>query len=367
MRKQQILPLVFMSASMAMAAEVVVHGDINADYATYWDDEFSPLNAANQDIDLRGTAYMDENFSVTLMGNTHSTYVSDSVTAASEVRHENRATAMGDNENRFTAFNFDGVQMRWNFTPSAAVVFGDLTYSAGSFSYYYWRNTENYAVILKDQKLRGVGFELEDGRIYVGASNNNATALTMYGTYPFALLSHTEERLTITPSIDWIFGKDIGRSYTYALGTEIQYAKSVGDLNYSVTATWGTHPYKGTGVHTFLLEPSFNFDFFNLGMSYYQALLADDDAPVDEQIFTEDERMFYVEPSFNLHKKLALGLAYEFHDPSLQTDGDSRHFVGPNIYLYPTADAELVVWGGYNIRSSTANTFSMGMSGQVHF
>lgn len=367
MRKLSILSLALLSATFAFGAEITIHGNFDADYATYWDKDFSPLNAANQDLDLIGTAALDEKVSVSLLGNTHSNYVSDSTVAKSEVRHQNRATAMGDDDNRFTSFNFDGIQFRWQFTPLASVVFGDFTYSAGSFSYYYWRNPEFNAVILREQKLRGVGFELQDGRFYIGASDNNATALTAFGSYPFNLIDHTEERLTITPSADWVFGKDIGRYYTYSFGTEVQYSKSVGALNYSVTGTWGTHPFHGTGVHALLIEPSMNYKFFNLGLSYYQAFLADNDSSVTAQTFAEDERMFYIEPSVSLHKKFAVGLAYEFHDPSKEIGGDSRHFVGPTFYLYPTSEMEITTWLGYNIRSSEANNFSMGMSGHVEF
>lgn len=366
--RKHLTTFILLSAAAAFAADVEIHGDIDADYATYWDKDFSPLNAADQDIELEGTVHLDENVSVILDANTHSNYVSsDSTVEKAMVRHETRATAMGDADNRWTAFNFDGVQLKWQFTPLAAVIFGDLTYSAGSFSYYYWRNPDDYAVILKTQSLRGIGVEVEGGKVYVGASDNNSHSLAAFGTYSFDLIAKTEEHLAITPSIDWVFGKEISRSYTYALGTEIQYSKSIGALNYGITGTWGTHPYKGHGVHTFLVEPSLNYKFFNLAGSYYQALLAEEDSSAQDQIFTEDERMFYIEPSIDLHKKFSMGIDYEFHDPSKSVGGDSRHFVGPSFYVYPTSEAEVVLWGGYNIRKSEANNFSMGISSQIHF
>lgn len=360
--------LALFSAAAAFAVDVELHGEIDADYASYWDKDFSPTNAANQDIRLEGKVFLDENVSVSVFGRSHSNYVNaDGTVGVSEVRHENRATAMGDNENRWTAFDFDGIRLAWQFTPLARVVFGDLTYNAGEFSYYFWRNTETHAVILQDQNIRGIGFEVENGKAYIGATENNSHSLATFASYGFDLISRTEERFTITPSIDWVFGKEISRSYTYALGTEIQYAKSTDFFSYGINATWGTHPYKGHGVHTFLVEPSFSYRFFNLAGSYYQALLADEDAPAKEQIFTEDERMFYIEPSVDLHRKFSMGMAYEFHDPDSNEGGDSRHFVGPSFYLYPTVEAEIVFWGGYNICSTGANHFSMGMSGHVEF
>ena len=355
-------------AAASFAVDVELHGDINADFASYWDKDFSPTNAANQDLKLEGKVLLDENVSVSIFGRSHSNYVTeDSTTETSMVRHENRATHMGDKDNRWTAFNFDGIQLAWQFTPLARVVFGDLTYNAGAFSYYYWRNTEDYAVILRDQSIRGVGFEVENGKAYIGATDNNSHSLATFITYSFDLVSRTEERFTITPSFDWIFGKEIGRSYTYAIGTEVQYTKSTNTFNYGITATWGTHPYQGHGVHTFLVEPSLNYRFFNLAASYYQALLADKDSSVVDQTFSEDERMFYIEPSLDLHKKFSMGMAYEFHDPSTEIDGDSRHFIGPSFYLYPTVEAEIVFWIGYNICGTGANHMSMGMSGHVEF
>lgn len=358
---------VLAAATASFAVDVELHGEIDADYASYWDKDFSPTNAANQDIKLESKVFLDENVSVSIQGRTHSNYVSENGTEASQVRHENRATAMGDKENRWTGFNFDGVSLAWQFTPLARIVFGDLTYNAGSFSYYYWRDTEDYAVILRDQSIRGIGFEVENGKAYIGATENNSHSLAAFITYGFDLISKTEERFTITPSLDWVFGKEIGRSYTYALGTEIQYAKSSDFFSYGINATWGTHPYKGHGVHTFLVEPSFNYKFFNIAASYYQALLAEKDSSVVDQTFTEDERMFYIEPSLDLHKKFSMGFAYEFHDPSTEQHNDSRHFVGPSFYLYPTVEAEIIFWAGYNICSKGANHFSMGMSGHVEF
>lgn len=367
MRKMILFSVLMLSVS-ALAAEIEVNGSISADYGTYWDKDFSPTNAANQDIDLSVTAYMDESFSVTVSTNTHSNYVSkDGELEASRVRDESRATAMGDLDNRFTSFNFDGVLFRWEFTPGVAALFGDLTYSAGSFSYYFWRNPANYAVILPEQSIRGIGFELGEGRVYVGPTDLNSSSVATFASYPFELLGRTEERLTITPSIDWIWGKTIGRSYTYALGVELQYAKSIGDLNFGATGTWGTHPYKGKGVHTFLAEPSLNYKFFNFAFSFYRALLADDDAPVEDQTFTEEQMMIYVEPSFNLHKKFTMGVFYELHEPNANVSDDIRHFFGPSFYFYPTAKTEFVLWGGYNLRDKGANNFSMGISGQVDF
>lgn len=361
-----ILPAAaLIAATSAFAVDVEIHGQAAADYAAYFDKDFDPTSVANQKVNLEATAYMDENFSVTVKAKSQSYLVNGE---ASEPRHGlARGTHIDSTDGRYTAFNFDGIEFRWEFSPNVAFLFGDLSYNAGSINYYYWRDTDLYANIKRTETIRGVGMEIGDGRIYFGGSENNASSLIMYGTYPFAIINRTNENLTITPSADWAFGTHTGRSYTYFFGTEISYTKSYDLMNYGIIASWGTHPYQGVGVHTFLLEPSFSYDFFNIGLTFYQALLADDSEPVEKQIFTDEQTLLAVEPSFTLHKKFAMGFAYEYHDVSNEIDDDEFQYFGPNFYFYPTANAEIIFWGGYNARETGANGFSFGMSGNVSF
>lgn len=358
-----------LAAASAFAVDVEIHGDIQADYGAYFDKDFSPTNAANQSIELSATAYMDENFSVTINATSKSSYLNDDDEREnSEIRHGvAHATAINDEDGRYTEFYFDGIEFRWEFTRNVAFLFGDLTYNAGTFNYYYWRDSDRYAVIKRDETVRGVGMEIGEGRVYLGAPENNYDSYIAYITYPFEILSRTDQNLTITPSADWDFGEDTDRGYTYFFGTEISYTKSYDLLNYGIEAMWGTHPYKGTGVHTFMLEPTFSYDFFHIGLTYYQAILADDDKPVEDQTFTDEQTLVAVEPSFSLHKKFAMGFTYEFHDPANEEDDDEFQYFGPNFYFYPTAKAEIVFWFGYNVRETGANMFSLGMSGQVQF
>jgi len=371
--RKLILPVVLASASFALAAEVELHGAVNADYGSYFDSDFSPINAANQDIDLAVTARMDENVSVTVMANTHSTYVDSNGTHASETHRHYYAhsTAMGDEGGRYTEFNFDGVQFRWDVAHAVSFVFGDLTYNAGRFNYFYWRDPSRYAVIVRDESLRGIGAEVGtkkfgNGKLYMGASDDNEHSMALFGTYSLPMINHVDEHLILTPSIDWMFGDDIGRSYTYSLGTEVDYSKSFERFNWGIYAVWGLHPYKGKGIHSFLLEPSMSYAFFNLGFTYFYAL-TDEDYAAEEQIFTEDQLLFAVEPSFNLHKKLTMGFSYEYHDPDSEVHGDDYHFGGLNFYLYPTMKTEVVFWFGYNFSDNIDTDFAMGISAQVEF
>ena len=96
--RKLILPIALIAVALTYAADVAINGSINADYATYWDKDFDPTNAANQDIDLSLTAYLNESVSATIKTNTHSTYFDgDGNLQQSEVRHtQSRATAMGN-------------------------------------------------------------------------------------------------------------------------------------------------------------------------------------------------------------------------------------------------------------------------------
>ena len=370
--RQFILPVVLGATFVAYAADVDIHGSLNMDYASYFNSKFDPTNAANQDIDLSATAHLDEGISATVRTTTHSTYVgADSAVHESEVRHGlARSTAMGE-DGHHNAFEFDGAEIRWSVTHSVDLIFGDMTYSAGAFNYYFWRDPARYAVITREESLRGIGGEFGNekygqGKIYFGASENAKSTMGLFGTYAWPLLNHVDEHFVVTPSIDWMFGDHIGRHNTYSLGTEVDYSKSQGILNYGTYAVWGMHPYKGKGVHSFLIEPSINIALFNLGFTYFYAIV-DEDYDVAEQIFTEDQMLFAVEPSVDINKKFTMGISYEYHDLDVNKDKDEYSFLGMNFYVYPTMRTEVVFWFGYNFKDVVDTDFALGISGRADF
>lgn len=103
--RKLILPLAMATATIASAADIEIHGDVNMDYASYFDSDFDPTNAGNQDINLALKAHLDENIAVVVKGTTHSTFVNENgELQESEVRHGlARSTAMGsDGPSSFT-------------------------------------------------------------------------------------------------------------------------------------------------------------------------------------------------------------------------------------------------------------------------
>lgn len=375
--RKLILPIALAATGFAMAADIEIHGNVDFDFASYFDKDFDPTNAANQDIDLSVTANLDENVSVTVFTNTKSNITNGEGTA--EIRHGlARSTAITDNDNRYTAFNFDGVELRWKPFQDVSLVFGDLTYNAGTFNYYFWRDPSRYAAISRDQSLRGFGIEVGnqkfgDGKFYIGATDDSKSAIAVFGTYALKLLNRPDEHLTITPSVDWVFGSEVGRGYTYFFGTELDYSKSLEVLNYSIYAVYGIHPYKGESVHSFLIEPSLNYGIFNLGLNYFYAIVNKGEGyTAAPQIFTDDQMLFAVEPSFNITKKFSMGVSFEYHDPDSEVSKDEFKFLGMNFYLYPTINTNVTFWFGYNFSKDQnpvvgKSKFALGMSAHAEF
>ena len=373
--RKLILPIALAATGFAMAADIEIHGNVDFDYASYFDRDFDPTNAANQDIDLSVTAHLDENVSVTVFTNTRSNISNAEGTA--EIRHGMaRSTAITDGDNRYTAFKFDGVELRWNPFQDVSFIFGDITYNAGAFNYYFWRDTDRYAVITKSESIRGFGVELGntkfgEGKFYIGATDDSKSSVAVFGSYALKLLNRPDEHLTITPSVDWVFGSEIGRGHTYTFGTELDYSKSLEMLNYSIYAVYGLHPYKGHGVHSFLVEPSMNYGIFNLGLNYFYSI-TDKNYEAAPQLFTDDQMLFAIEPSFNITKKFTLGVSFEYHDPDTNIEKDEFKFLGMNFYVYPTLNTNLVFWFGYNFSKDKnpvvgKTKFALGMSAHADF
>ena len=372
-----ILPIALAATSFALAADIEIHGNVDFDIGSYFDKDFDPTNAANQDIDLSVTANLDENVSVTVFTNTKSNVTNSDQPA--EIRHGlARSTAITSDKDRYTAFNFDGVELRWKPFQDVSFIFGDLTYNAGTFNYYFWRDPSRYAVVSRDQSLRGFGVEVGndkygDGKFYIGATDDSKSSIAVFGSYGLKLLNRPDEHLTITPSVDWVFGSEIGRGYTYFFGTELDYSKSLEVFNYSVYAVYGIHPYKGNAVHSFLVEPSLNYGLFNLGFNYFYAIVNKGEGyKAKDQIFTDDQMLFAVEPSFNITKKFTLGVSFEYHDPDSEIKKDEFKFLGMNFYVYPTINTNLVFWFGYNFSKDKnpvvqKTKFTLGMSAHADF
>ena len=109
-----------------------------------------------------------------------------------------------------------------------------------------------------------------------------------------------------------------------------------------------------------------------LGFSYFYAIVNKDEGPASEQIFTDDQMLFAIEPSFNITKKFSLGVSFEYHDPDSEVSKDEFEFLGMNFYVYPTLNTNLVFWFGYNFSKNEnpvveKTKFALGMSVHAEF
>jgi hypothetical protein len=361
----RFLPIIVMFAYAAFAADVSFEGTLEADYANYLEKDFVVNNAANHDLRLKMNVDMDENVRAVVGIASKSTIPGSS--EYSRIRHRNEATLIGSDDDRWTAFAFDGISLEWTVSRDLTFIFGDLFYSFGSFNYYYWRNADYYAAVLPTQGMRGLGVRFgKEGYAYIGASDANDKSGRFAASYaiPIPGLNQVNNKFTIAPMLDFIKGG--GRDHRYTVGLDANYSRSYTDLNYVLRAIWGMHPSHGNFVNTFTLEPTFNYKSFSLASTCYWALLANDEesnAPITvKDTYSSDERLIYVEPSYSFNKRFSMGLGFEWHKP----DGDDWFLIAPTGYLYPTAGMDLSFWLSYAITEGHNNP-GFGISSSVKF
>jgi len=287
----------------------------------------------------------------------------------SRIRHREEATPISS-EGRWSPFVFDGISLEWTVSRGLTFIFGDISYSFGSFNYYLWRNPDNYAAILKTQGMRGVGAKLgDDGYVYIGASDSNDKSGRVVASYALTIpgLDRVDNKLTMAPMIDLIKGG--GRDHRYTIGVDANYSRSYTEFNYALRGIYGLHPSHGNLVNTFTIEPSLNYKNFGLASTCYWALLSNEEESGDAAItiddtYASDERLIYIEPSYSFHKKFSMGLGFEWHKPG--DDLDDWFLIAPTGYLYPTAGVDLAFWLSYAITEGHNNP-GFGISSSVKF
>ncbi|MCL1966920.1 MAG: hypothetical protein FWF67_03470 [Fibromonadales bacterium] len=350
------------------AADVSFEGTLDADYGNYLEKNLKSNNAANHDIRLKMNVDMDENVRVVVGAASKSTFVnSEGSTEFSRIRHREEAAPISSD--RWTPFEFDGISLEWTVRRGLTFMFGDLSYSFGSFNYYFWRNPDYYAAILTTQGIRGLGVRLgDDGYIYIGAGDANDKASRIVASYALTIpgLDRVDNKLTMAPMLDLIKGG--GRSHRYTIGVDANYSRSYTELNYALRGIYGVHPSHGNYVNTFTLEPSLNYKNFSLASTCYWALLSDSSessVPLTvNDTYASDERLIYIEPGYSFHKKFSMGLGFEWHKPG--DDLDNWYLIAPTGYLYPTAGVDLAFWLSYAITEGP-NKPGFGISSSVKF
>nr|AGS54261.1 hypothetical protein [uncultured bacterium contig00092] len=355
--------------SAAFAADVSFEGSLEADYGNYLEKDFKVNNAANHDLRLKMNIDLDENVRA-VVGTASKSMIPGG--DFSRIRHSilrNEATPISSDEDRWTPFVFDGISLEWTVSRDLTFIFGDLFYSFGAFNYYYWRNPDYNAAVLTTQGMRGLGVRFgSEGYLYVGASDANDKSGRIAASYaiPIPGLNQVNNKFTIAPMLD--LNKGGGRDHRYTFGIDANYSRSHTELNYAIRGMWGIHPRHGSYVNTFTVEPSFNYNSFNLASTCYFALLSDTDEGKDpltvNETYASDERLIYVEPSYSFNRKFSLGFGFEWHKPG--SDTEDWFLLAPTGYIYPTAGMALSFWLGYTIKEGYNNP-GFGISSSVQF
>ncbi|MDR0517109.1 MAG: hypothetical protein LBH25_08710 [Fibromonadaceae bacterium] len=363
--------VIAMLSCVAFAADVSFEGTLEADYANHLEKNFTVNNAANQDLRLKMNVDLDESVRAVVGVASVSTYTSpDGSMQYSRIRHREQATPISSNEH-WSPFLFDGISLEWTIKRDLTFIFGDMFYSFGSFNYYYWRNDNYYAGILKTQGLRGVGVRLgSNGYVYAGASDSNDKSGRIAASYAIDVpgLDKVDHKFSFAPMLDLIKGG--GRAHSLTFGVDANYSRSYTEFNYALRGIWGIHPNKDSYVNTFTLEPSFNYKSFSLASTCYFALLSNDDSEgsatisIDET-YAPDERLIYIEPSFSINKSFSVGLGGEYHKAD-KASGGNWFLIAPTTYLYPTAGMDLSFWYGYAIKDGPDH-HGFGISSSVKF
>ena len=377
----RFLLLIALLACAALAADVSFEGTLEADYGNHLEKNITNNNVANHDLQIKMNIDMDENVRAVVGIASKSLYVNpDGSTEYSRIRHIDRSgkydkAAPISSDERWTAFEFDGISLEWTVSRGLTFIFGDLIYSFGTFNYYHWRNPDYYAAILPTQGLRGLGARLgEDGYIYLGASDSNDKSGRIAASYAFPIpgLNQTNNKLTMAPMFDFISGekRDQHRNHRYTFGVDANYSRSYTDLNYAFRGIYGVHPRSDNYVNTFTLEPSFNYKSFSLASTCYWALLSDateenENAITIDDTYAPDEKFIYVEPSYSFNKRFSMGMGFEWHKPGAEEIND-WFLLAPTGYLYPTAGVDLLFWVSYAIRDGY-NYPGFGISSSVKF
>jgi len=350
-------------------AETEISGFADVDMGVYFDKDFDYDTKANHEVGLDLTTSLNEGFTLEVALLMYSTMVDTSgERMQSFVRRRDRGALVNDDESLYPSVALDGVRAVWEFTENGSFVFGDLGYSHGQTSYYGFTHSSEYGAILPDQFLRGIGFEVADGKFYLGAPSSGGRdhGIVFYASYATPLITRNDEKLVVTPVFDFMLSGN-PRSHRHTIGAEVEYTKSLDKLNYGTYAAMGLIPHAGENSWTFLVEPSMSYGLFNLGVVGYHAALAFDDKTAEHQTYMPEQQFLVVEPGFAPHPKLNIGLPVEYHDPSLNVDEDDYLRFGPAAYLYPTPGAEITFWTAYDVMHNAPNLFSLGIAASTSF
>ncbi len=400
------LGMISVVAASLFAVDMDFHGNITTEVGTDLPVEnFDPTYFAENDLRLIGSIQLNDgvSFDVTLH-NYSSVGIDRSDLITTDRGYENygyltddtSSSALNKHIHRRTVDkNALPVQLlaKWNFTKNGTLMLGDFTYSAGKTNLSRASDSLKFASIFREQSLRGFGIKASGATVYTGIIDSAQSSMGIYASYDVDIINKPKTKFSVKPVVDWVMLGDgtksqllsvnpgangtspdtnvievSGRNREWNMGVEYAYSSYVSSMEYSISGAFGLLPYAGENTYTMLIEPSINIAKFSFGMGAYYAALADDGELSYMQTDMPEQYFLYMEPTFELHPKITVGLLYEYHDQSFKTDKDMMQVITPAFYLYPNDALEIRAMAGMTLNETfDEGHFALTMQSAVRF
>lgn len=382
MSLKNLLSLALISSS-ALAADVVYNGDAHIDYFGAFSDENLDSNRAhNIHHDITLSAEVKLNEGVGLNFGIRSVSLNQGEPSVGPRGPRPLDEAGDDLEQDAQRIDLDNAYFKWTFMPGATLRFGRFIHSAGSVnSYRPYRRTSHYSPLISDRTvLAGLGLEASDFFGYFGATGDSYDTYRLFLSYDAPLIESRTQTLNVEPILD--FRLNDAQSRKWHLGLDNDYSSSWQGIEYSIHNVIGYMSHYDENTLNVLVEPTFKYKGFSLGLAYYYADLAvHPNAPAGhadpaayesknsilEQTSLPVQEFVYIEPYIPVATQWALGFPVSRHDPNDYVAHDEFWEYGLAVYAYPTNVAEFGAQIGIQDYSQSDAYFFTELYTEIHF
>ncbi len=373
----KVMILLSIAASL-FAAKAEFSGNLNTDLWSHYpihtvDDEFelqAPDNYSYHEIFLNSKFTLDEGVFLDFTLATYAQNLNDEVYSTSSFPY-GKAKAE-DADSKFSGFELYGYQAGWEFQKDATISIGHFPYSSGAVeNLRTFGNIVTNSGFIKEHYITGLGFDAGGLIAYVGVPDSKNRSFSFFTSFDLEFAIDKNMTMALKPTIEYTSNQ--GRSRNLNIGSEYSLSGSTPSFEYQVDGVLGLQPYHDEKTYTVLIEPAINFGVVSLGMGYYQAFLAMGDVAANLQTDLEVEQFAYIEPLFELHEKVSLGLPVSWYNTSTDVEGDDNLISGVSVYLYPTEKTQVLFWGDYQLNRNdfldmgSDESMTMGIEASLEF
>ena len=382
------MPFIFLAAflliiAQSMAVEVTYKGDMTVDYFGVFSDEASDSNSthnAHHDFELEARIGLDEGMSATFgLASTSDINGQQSVGPRG---YRSIGTYADDLDGKANELDLADAYASWEFTPGASFQFGRWQHAAGSINTYRpYRRNVFYSPIFKERTVGlGFGVKAADFFGYLGAAGDSYDTYNLYLSYDAPLLNSRTQTLNVQPIVDFRINDSDTRKWHFGLDND--YSSSWNSIEYSIHNVVGYMAHFDESTWNLLLEPTFKYQGFSLGLGYYYASLATH-PPADtsnvnyeknlarngvyKQTDMPVQEFYYLEPYIPVSQKWAIGIPISRHDPNLFAKDDEFWEYGVTTYVYPTSTAQFGLQLGFQDYASDPVHFMVEFYSELRF